>query len=177
VLDRLDQRPPQDPRASRWWGSSGTRSGTDPGEYRPIRPAAQPPRSAVPAAACSRDLRARPPRPLPQAGRANAGAADARPNHVSLTHYGAQPATVRRSGRPFDPKDLGMRGYVRPGERISSPIRVSSRERRAWESAMRQFGGLEAAIMHRSGPGAARHWSGRWSMTCKRTGRSRTRRC
>src|SRR4029077_4493171 len=45
--------------------SSATRSGRGPGEYRRTRPAAAPPRSAVSAAARSRDLRARPPRPLP----------------------------------------------------------------------------------------------------------------
>src|SRR6185437_829846 len=95
--------------ASRWWGSSGSRSGTGPGEYRPIRPAAPPPRSAVPAAGCSSVFRARPPRPLPQAGRANAGAADARPHNACLTQYGAQPAMIRRSERAFGPKDLGMR--------------------------------------------------------------------
>src|SRR4029077_13190281 len=55
-----------------WWGSSGTRSGRGPGEYRRTRPAAAPPRSAVSAAARSRDLRARPPRPLPHPGYANA---------------------------------------------------------------------------------------------------------
>ena len=98
---------------SRWWGSSGIRSGTGPGECRPIRRAAPPPRSAVPAAACSRDLRARPPRPLPRAGRANAGAADAAlTTYPSPTTGLSPPRFEDQEGRPA--LKILICGSVRP---------------------------------------------------------------